>query len=103
MFARGGFGEELSWNVVGSQLLTAGTSYLTAEMQKQVAKAQAAALAAQQAAQLRVLEEQRKIEEAKALQTAGMGFDIGKMTPLLIVGIGVLIFMTMKEGTRKRR
>lgn len=101
MFA--GFGQAtatpLTWSTVGTSLLNVGTGYLTAEAQKTVAESQAQLLAAQQ----QLVTAQTEYAKAQTAAQAGIGgFDIGKMGPVLLIGIGIVLFLTFREGSRKR-
>jgi len=97
MFAYGGLG--FDWSLGVSKLLDVGTGYLQAEAQKGVAASQAQLVAAQQG----LVTAQTELAQAKAAQAGFGGIDIGKMAIPLAIGIGALIFMTMKKGTRRRR
>lgn len=85
------------WSAVGTSVLNVGTQYAQAQAQKTVAAAQAQLVAAQQG----LITAQTELEKAKATQ-AGIGsFDIGKMTPVIMLGIGVLLFMTFRGGSQR--
>jgi len=92
-------GLELNWSTVGTSLLNVGTLYAQAEAQKTVAASQAQLVAAQQG----LITAQTELEKAKATQAGFGSFDIGKMTPVILLGLGVVLFMAFKGGSQRPR
>lgn len=90
MFAKG-----IDWGSMTSQLVTAGTKYIGSQAEQELAKAQAQLITAQQG----LVSAQAELTKT---QTAQAGFNIGKMGPVLLIGIGIVLFLTFREGSRKR-
>jgi hypothetical protein len=94
-----GFATSVDWSTVGTNLLNAGTGLIQAEAQKKVAASQASLVSAQQG----LITAQAELEKAKTAQAGFGAFDMGKMAPVLMLGIGVVLFMTFKGGSQRPR
>lgn len=90
---------DIDWGAITSKLVTAGTSYVGSQAEQELAKAQAQLVEAQKG----LVSAQAELSRAQTAQAGVGGFDMSKMGPVLLLGIGFVLFLTFKEGSRKRR